>query len=68
MTEPNHQPPDVTIVLRAVADPLVRAGLPERDMDYRLKLALKTLLRQFGLKCIACRDVQAGEPGEDTQT
>lgn len=42
-----------------VRDPITRNGYPPRDADYRLKLALKTLLRSYGLKCVTCRDVKA---------
>ena len=58
MTAPTD-PPDVQLVLRPVADPQVRYGHAERDADYRLKLALKTLLRSYGLRCVTCRDVKA---------
>ncbi len=51
-------PPDVLLVLRPVRDPLEGPGQPARDADYRLKLALKTLLRAYGLRCVTCRDVK----------
>lgn len=63
--------PDVLLVLRPVRDPLEGPGYPARDADYRLKLALKTLLRAYGLRCVSVRDVKTDAPdtGEgDTQT
>lgn len=45
MTDPD--PDRVVIELRTVADPHV----PARPFGVRLKMALKQLLRQHGLKC-----------------
>ncbi len=60
MTTPPNEP-DVLLILRPAKDPLAEVHhQPPRDSDYRLKLALKTLLRAYGLKCIACRDVRDG--------
>jgi hypothetical protein len=44
---------DVVLVLRPVADPQARKGHPERDPTYRLRLALKAMLRAFGWKCVS---------------
>ncbi|WP_149112152.1 hypothetical protein [Limnoglobus roseus] len=59
-------PPDgefvFVLVLRPVADPQAGPGVPPRDPDYRLKLALKTLLRAFGLRCVAVRNPQSSDP------
>lgn len=52
---------DVVLVLRPVADPFAGPGRPPRDVPYRLKVALKVLLRSFGLKCISISDVGPGE-------
>jgi hypothetical protein len=66
--------PDYMLVLRPVRDPLEAWGTPARDGGYRLKLALKTLLRSYGLKCVRVCDVpegmqsgkvRANTPGED---
>lgn len=42
----------ITLVLEPKPDPLARRGYPERDPVYRLRLALKRLLREYGLKAI----------------
>lgn len=46
----------VVLRLVPVADPLTRHGHPPRAVDTRLRLALKVLLRSYGLKCEAVRD------------
>ena len=51
----------IILELKPVTDPLRRQGLPARDPTYRLKLALKRLLRDYGLECTSVRDGQ-GEP------
>lgn len=52
--------PDVMLILRPVADPHARAGAPPRAADYRLRLALKVLLRGFGLRCVRACEVPTG--------
>jgi hypothetical protein len=47
--------PEFVLTLRAGADPQARHGHAERDEEYRLKLALKVLLRSFGLRCVSVR-------------
>ncbi|AMV30158.1 hypothetical protein VT84_37545 [Gemmata sp. SH-PL17] len=47
--------------LKPVADPQRRLGYPARDPNYRLKLALKRFLRDYGLECTSVREGQ-GEP------
>ncbi len=42
--------------LKPVADPQRRQGYPARDPNYRLKLALKRFLRDYGLECTSVRD------------
>ena len=41
------------LVLEAGPDPNERAGGHYRDGEYRLRLALKTLGRAYGLRCLA---------------
>ena len=65
MTAPEE--PDTLLILRPVRDPMQRPGCPARDADYRLKLALKTLLRSFGLKCVRACDVPAGTKPADVK-
>jgi hypothetical protein len=48
-------PSTFTIDLVDAGDPQARHGLPARDGAYRLRLALKSLLRGFGLRCTAAR-------------
>ena len=56
-------PPSVTLVFVAAADPLVRHhGGAGRDFPYRIRLLLKRALRDLGLRCVAARDVQPGDP------
>lgn len=50
-TVPDAVPAGVYLELKALPDPLVRRGLPAREPVYRLRLALKTLLREYGLRC-----------------
>jgi hypothetical protein len=59
MNEPTD-PPDVLLILRPGRDPMEAPGVPARDADYRLRLALKSLLRSFGLRCLRACDVPAG--------
>lgn len=42
------------LVIEAVADPLERNHGINRSANYRLKLVLKRLLRDYGFKCIRC--------------
>ena len=51
---------DVLLILRPGRDPLERPGCPSRDADYRLKLVLKRLLRDFGFRCVRVCDLPAG--------
>jgi hypothetical protein len=44
--------PTAALVLADAGDPM-RLG---RDFDYRLKLGLKRMLRDFGLWCVSCGD------------
>jgi hypothetical protein len=60
-------PPDVLLILRPVRDPLEGPGYPARDADYRLKLALKTLLRAYRLRCVSVRDVKTGKKPADVR-
>ena len=46
----------VVLVLADVGDPLRRYHGIDRDADYRLKLALKGLLRGHGFRCVRCCD------------
>lgn len=50
------------LVLQVDADPLAKAHGERyaRDGAYRLKLALKRLLRDFGLKCVSVHDARPG--------
>lgn len=65
MTVETTDLPDVLLILRPGRDPLEGPGYPARDADYRLKLALKTLLRAFGLRCVRACDVKTGtKPAE----
>lgn len=52
--------PDTLLILRPLRDPMQAPGVPARDAEYRLKLALKTLLRSFGLKCVRACNVPVG--------
>jgi len=52
---PGHEPdPDAgatwQLKLRDVGDPLMKLGYPARPAALRLRAALKSLLRRFGLK------------------
>lgn len=51
----------VILELKAVEDPMQRQGLPPREPDYRLRLALKVLLRVYGLRCVSVRDKNSGD-------
>ena len=51
--------------LKPVTDPQRRQGFPARDPNYRLKLVLKRLLRDYGLECTSVSDSQ-GEPIDST--
>lgn len=46
------------LVLVPLADPLPGAC---RGAEYRLRLALKALLRRFGLRCVSCRPARPSE-------
>lgn len=59
--------PDVLLVLRPLRDPLERPGQPARDSDYRLKLVLKRLLRDFGFRCLRACDVKPGTKPADVK-
>ena len=48
----NDPPEETTLVIVPVADPLTRYGHAERSPDYRLKCALKELLRKYGFKVV----------------
>lgn len=52
-------PAGYVLELVPLADPQAEWGHPARDADYRLKLALKYLLRAHGLRCVAVRDRRA---------
>lgn len=43
--------PVYTLVLRDQGDPATRRGFPDRPGEYRLKLALKRLARDWGFRC-----------------
>ncbi|VTS01717.1 unnamed protein product [Gemmata massiliana] len=62
-----HKTRETTFILelKPVADPQRRQGYPARDPNYRLKLALKRFLRDYGLECTSVRDGQ-GEPIDGT--
>jgi hypothetical protein len=46
----------LTLILEAKQDPICRDGYPGRDPMYRLRLALKRLLRDYGLRAIVVRN------------
>ena len=46
------RPAEFVIELRAEADPQAKYGHAARDGTYRLRLALKCLLRGFGLRAV----------------
>jgi hypothetical protein len=50
----NHKPEDddILMILRPLGDPLERSHGIRRSSDYRLKLVLKRLLRDFGFRCV----------------
>ena len=48
--------PDILLVLRPLGDPQAAHGHPARNANYRLKLVLKRLLRDYGFKCERCCD------------
>ena len=55
--------PDRFIVdLKAVADPLAATNHYVREPSYRLRLALKVLLRSFGLRCTRVAPALPPEP------
>lgn len=61
-----RKPPVVVVELVAIADPAACHGTPARDPVIRLRLALKALLRAYGLRCVAVRDREAGpEPAKN---
>ncbi|MBX3399507.1 MAG: hypothetical protein KF873_12255 [Gemmataceae bacterium] len=60
-------PPDVLLILHPGREPLERPGVPARDADYRLRLALKTLLRSFGLRCVRACDLKTGTKPADVR-
>ena len=66
MTAPTD-PPDTLLILRPVRDPLARPGYPARDPDYRMKLLLKRLLRDFGFRCVRVCDVPTGTRPADVR-
>lgn len=58
----------VALVLEVLPDPQAKAlgDRFARPGDYRLKLALKRLLRDFGLRCVSVHDARpAGNKAED---
>jgi hypothetical protein len=67
-TGPDADPPDVLLILRPGRDPLERPGQPARDADYRLKLVLKRLLRDFGFRCVRVCDTPPGAKPADVNS
>jgi hypothetical protein len=57
----------ITIVIEPKPDLLARQGGPERDPMYRLRLALKRLLRDYGLRCVMVRNPNPDERDSLTQ-
>ena len=55
------EPEETTLVVFPVEDPLCRQGLPARPPEYRLRLALKALLRSYGLDAKVVRVPTAAE-------
>lgn len=55
--------PDFALVLRPVRDPLARVNGFDRDPTLRLRYALKTLLRGFGLKCTRVYETVPSDDG-----
>lgn len=49
---------DVLLHLTPVRDPLAGPGTPPRDAEYRLRLALKALLRCHGWRCKEVLDAE----------
>jgi hypothetical protein len=52
-------PAQAAMISRDVADPGERYGAPVRTPTYRLRLALKALLRSYGLRCVQVTDGDA---------
>lgn len=51
----------ITLVIEPKDDPLCRRGLPARKPMYRLKLALKRLVRDYGLRPVIVRNPNGEE-------